>query len=114
MANLPLYTETNLIGNLVNSITSTDSSIQVRFYDKVTGAARIPDSKTKLFVLDKGTQTQPNQNYEIILCSSHSTASGITTLSTVTRGLAFSGNSYSSVSTNTKAHVSNAEVGCVS
>jgi hypothetical protein len=106
----PLRTESNLVGYLVSAITAAATSIQVVFRDKITGLQRTPLSTTRIFVIDKGTPVQPNQNYEIILCASHSTAAGVTTLATVTRGLAFSGTAVTAGTGN--AHVANAEVGC--
>jgi|GEM_PF-4262460 len=108
---VPQWAETNLIGYLDATASASASSITVKFYDKVTGAARTPHAKTKMFVIDKGTSTQPNQNYEIILCASHSTSAGVTTLASVTRGLAYSG---TSVAAGTgKIHSAGAEIGPV-
>ena len=107
------YTESNLIGTLYAPITSSATTIQVQFTDKVTGAARTPDATTKLFVVDKGSENAPNPNYEIILVGSHSTTSGITTLTGCTRGLAFTGYSLAAVTANQKAHTAGAVIGCV-
>lgn len=104
------FSETNLIGYLNSGISAADVTITVKFYDKITGAARVPDASTKMFVIDKGSSIAPNSNYEIILCGSHSTASGITTLATCTRGLAFTGSSLAAGTG--KGHVANAEIGC--
>lgn len=38
----PQYSETNLIGRLDRKATSTDTTIYVRFYDRITGDARTP------------------------------------------------------------------------
>jgi len=106
-------TESNLIGYLQNGITSTDTTIKVVFYDKVSGLARTPDATTLLFVLDKGSPQQPNPNYEIILASSHSTALGVTIITVATngRGLYFNGSSLTGNAANAKAHVASAEIG---
>lgn len=108
-----LYTETGLYGILQSSITSSATSIPVIFYDRKTGTQRTPQSNTLLFVIDKGTAQVPNKNYEIILCSSHSTngTTGVTTLTVSARGLPLYG---TSVSAGTgSAHVAGAEIGCV-
>lgn len=107
------YTESNLIGTLYAPITSSATSAQVQFTDKVTGAARTPDANTKLFVIDKGSENAPNPNYEIVLAASHSTTGGITTLTGLTRGLAFTGYSLAAVTANQKAHTAGAVIGCV-
>lgn len=108
----PLYSETNLIGYLTAGITSTASTITANFFDKVTGLARVPDAATLLFVIDKGSPTLPNPNYEIILATSHTTSgAGVTTITVAARGLAFSGASLAAGTG--KAHVANAEIGCV-
>lgn len=107
------YTESNLIGTLYAPITSSATSIQVQFVDKVTGQARTPSSTTKLFVIDKGSESAPNPNYEIVLASSHSTTSGITTLTGCTRGLDFLGYSLAAVTANQKTHAAGAVIGCV-
>jgi hypothetical protein len=96
---------------LVSAIGIPDSSIAVTFYNKVTSAQLTPDPKTKLFVIDKGSANQPNVNYEIVLCASHSTTNGVTTLTGVTRGLAWTGTSLAAGTG--KSHVANAEIGPV-
>lgn len=106
----PQYSETNLIGYLQAGITAAAASCTVKFYDKVTGLARIPVASTLLFVIDKGSPTQPNPNYEIILATSHSTTSGVTTITIAARGLAFTGTSLAAGTG--KSHVANAEIGC--
>lgn len=110
MANLQL-TETNLIGYLQSTLTASATSITAIFYDKITGLQRTPQATTLMFVIDKGTVFQPNTNYEIVLATSHSTVSGVTTLTGLTRGLSFSGNTL--VGGTGKAHVANAEIGTV-
>lgn len=107
----PQYTETALIGYLTQPISASDTTIYVQFFDKITGAARTPQSSTKLFVIDKGSETFPNSRYEIILAGSHSTAAGVTTLSSCTRGLAKYGTSVTGGTGN--QHVANAEIGPV-
>lgn len=106
-----LYSESNLIGYLNAGITASDTTITVKFYDKVTGIARTPQSTTKLFVIDKGSATLPNPNYEIVYAASgHSTSSGVTTMSGCVRGIALYG--YSLASGTGSSHQSSAEVGC--
>lgn len=68
--------ETDLIGTLVNSqLTATGLTAYVSFIDSKTGEARTPQSTTLEFTIDKD-----NERSETILCTSHSTSSGITTL----------------------------------
>lgn len=107
----PQYTESNLVGNLENSISTSATTITVTFLDRITGLQRTPLSSTKLFVIDKGTELYPNANYEIILAGNHSTVNGITTLTSCVRGLAFSGTSLAAGTG--KSHIANAEIGCV-
>lgn len=107
----PLYAESNLIGTLNSAISTSDTTITVTFIDRVSGEARAPLSTTKLFVIDKGTEQLPNPNYEFILAGSVSTVNGITTLSSCTRGLSFSGTSVSGGTGN--AHAASSEIGVV-
>ncbi len=107
----PQYTESNLVGNLEASISTSVTSILVTFFDRITGLQRTPLASTKLFVIDKGTELFPNSNYEIILAASHSTTNGVTTLTGCTRGIAFSGTSLAAGTG--KSHIANAEIGCV-
>lgn len=106
------YTESNLIGTLQETIGTDTSSCDIRFIDRVTGAAREPLATTKIFVFDKGSATAPNPNYEIVLAS-HTTTSNVTTLTSMVRGLEFSGISLASVTARKKQHLSGAEVGVV-
>lgn len=109
-----LNAESRLIGELAQAITASQSdNIQVRFRDRVTGAAREPDADTRLFIIDKGDEDNPNQKYEYIYSpNGHSTASGITTLANgVVRGLAYSGTALTGNASLTFSHQEGAEVG---
>lgn len=106
------YTESNLIGTLQETIGTDTSSCDIRFIDRVTGVAREPLATTKIFVFGKGSATAPNPNYEIVLAS-HTTTSNVTTLTSMVRGLEFSGISLASVTARKKQHLSGAEVGVV-
>jgi hypothetical protein len=106
-------TESNLYGYLEAGVSATATTITARFYDKVSGSTRTPQSTTKLFVIDKGTPTAPNSKYEVVLASSHSTdAEGLTTITVATngRGLYFYGSTLTGTGTG-QAHVSRAEIG---
>lgn len=107
------YTETNLVGYLNESVDTSDTTIYVRFYDRVTGDARTPLATTLMFVIDKGSSAQPSSAYEIILATSHSTTNGVTTLTGCVRGLAFSGTALTVNTSLRKNHVARAEVGTV-
>jgi len=107
------YTETNLVGYLNESVDTSDTTIYVRFYDRVTGDARTPLATTLMFVIDKGSSTQPSSAYEIILATSHSTTAGVTTLTGCVRGLEFSGVALTQNTSLRKNHVARAEVGTV-
>ena len=98
--------ETDLIGYLTADITSTATSITIRFVDAKTGAARTPNAATLLFMIDKG-----NSKAEIVLATSHTTASGVTTLATVTRGLTKA--NISLAAGTGLSHAEGAECGCV-
>lgn len=68
--------EETLAGVIVNSsLSTTGLSVQVQFRDTKTGAARTPQSTTLLFTIDKD-----NERFEIIQADSHSTSSGVTTI----------------------------------
>jgi hypothetical protein len=103
------YTESNLIGYLNSGIDTVNTTITVKFYDKISGVSRTPLATTLLFVIDKGSSAVPNSNYEIILAGSHSTLAGVTTMINCVRGLAFTGVSLAA-GTGT-SHVANAEIG---
>lgn len=109
----PQYTESNLVGTLTQSIDGAATTIYAAFTDRISGDVRQPQSSTKLFVIDKGTESFPNSNYELILASSSSydSATGITTLTGCTRGLAFYGTSTAGGTGN--PHTGGAEIGCV-
>lgn len=107
----PQYAESNLIGTLNSAISASDTTITATFTDKVSGVARSPQTNTKLYVIDKGSESLPNPNYELVLAGSVSTVSGVTTLSSCTRGIAFYGTSVAGGTGN--AHAASAEIGIV-
>lgn len=71
----PVLQETDLVGTLTAPLSTTGTSATAIFIDKKTGAARTPQSTTLYFTINKG-----NSKAEVIQCDSHSTASGVTTL----------------------------------
>ena len=72
----PQSSETTLVGRIVQqSVTSTSDTIYAQFEDKKTGVAREPQADTLVFTLSKD-----DENFEIILASSHSTSGGIRTV----------------------------------
>ena len=113
MATPLLSSESNLVGTLQIGIGTTTNTFTVIFKDKVTGNARTPQSTTKMFVIDKGSSTTPNPNYEIFY-GDHTTTLGVTTFTGVVRGLEFWGTDISTgVTARKKTHVAGAEVGVV-
>lgn len=108
----PQNTESNLVGNLTNSVDTVTTTIKATFADRISGSQRTPQSTTKLFVIDKGTELFPNSNYEIVLVGSHSTAAnGVTTMINCVRGLAYFGSSLAAGTG--QPHQGQAEIGCV-
>lgn len=82
-----LYGESGLVGNIVGTVQTSDTTIRAEMKDAQTGAARIPDAATKLFCI--GAKTK---KFELFLCASHSTdASGVTTFADCVRWLGKSG-----------------------
>lgn len=76
--------EEALVGNITNlGLTTTGLTCYAEFRDAKTGAARTPQATTLMFAIDKG-----NERFEIIQASSHSTASGITTITIAANGRA--------------------------
>jgi len=68
--------EEALKGTLVNAaLTTTGLTAYVQFRDSKTGEARTPQATTLLFTIDKD-----NERFEIIQADSHSTSSGVTTI----------------------------------
>lgn len=109
---MSFYTESNLVGNILTPITSTGATITFSAIDRITGLARVPQSTTNLWVLDKGTATNPNPNWELVYTpDTVTTTSGVTTLTNCVRGLAYYGSSLVAVTANQKAHIANAEIG---
>ncbi len=106
------YTESNLVGNILIPLTSTTSTITATFIDRITGLARAPQTTTNLFVIDKGTATNPNPNWELIYTpDAVTTTAGVTTLTNVVRGIGYYGTAITAVTANQKAHIANAEIG---
>lgn len=103
-----ILTETNLIGVLTSNLTSTGLSFTATFRDVVTGAARTPQATTLVFTLDKD-----NESSETILADSHSTSSGVTTVTINASGRALPKFGSGSGSGTGIAHNAGAEVGCV-
>ncbi len=82
--------EAKLGGVLLDSLSAeaSTSTIRIQFYDSDDPTTqRTPDSNTKKFAIDPENTQGKGKVTEYILCDSHSTTDGITTLSTVTRGL---------------------------
>jgi hypothetical protein len=78
----PQSSETTLVGRIVQqSVTSSSDTIYAQFEDKKTGVAREPQADTLVFTLSKD-----DENFEIILASSHSTSGGITTINVAKSG----------------------------
>ncbi len=110
-------TETDLFGTINQGLSpeASTASILTGFFEKITGASnveRTPNDLTKLFVINP--KNLGGQSSEIIKATSHTTASGITTLSTVIRGLALDGgyDEAGSVSA-AKEWPTGTEIGCV-
>ena len=100
--------ETNLVGTLVNSALSTTGlTLYVEFIDSKTGVARTPQSSTNVFVIEKDTE-----NFEMILADSHSTTSGVTTITINASGRALNEYEEGVGSATGLAHPIGAEVGC--
>ncbi len=106
------YTESNILGTLSAPITSTATTWTGVVKDRISGAQRDPQTTTVLWVIDKGSATSPNQNYEFVYGEPSSTG-GVTTWTNGIRGLGFYGSSLTSVSANRKTHNANAEIGPV-
>lgn len=107
----PQYTESNLSGTLNNSISTTSTTILCTLVDRITGLARVPQSNTKLWVIDKGTEAYPNRKYELILAGTVSTdVNNVTTLGTCIRGLPFFGTGLTATGIPYE-HVAGAEIG---
>lgn len=105
------YAESNLSGFLDGSISKTDDTVLCRITDRVTGLPRAPQSTTKLWVMDKGTEAYPNRKYELMLVGSVSTdVNNVTTLSSCVRGLPFFGTDLTSTGI-AYDHVAGAEIG---
>lgn len=107
--------ETNLGFRLASQLSTSATSFVVNFFDRVTGEARDPNSTNRvnlLVVVDKGSESSPNPNYETMLFSSMSAGSttGEWTITAV-RGLTVTGNDWSSATG--KIHQAGAEGGCV-
>ena len=91
------YTESNILGTLSAPITSTATTWTGVVKDRISGAQRDPQTTTVLWVIDKGSATSPNQNYEFVYGEPSSTG-GVTTWTNGIRGLGFYGSSLTTVS----------------
>lgn len=80
--------EAKLSGTLLNAVAKEllTTSMQFSFVNSDDGTARVPDPDTKLFEFDP-SNSQTGKKSEYILCESHSTTDGVTTLINVKRGL---------------------------
>ena len=103
-----IKTETNLQGTLVSTLSTTGLSVQVQFFDNKTGATRTPQSDTLLFTID-----QDNAQAETIKASSHSTVSGITTITIAANGRNIPKFGVAAGSGTGLSHVVGAAIGCV-
>lgn len=105
--------ESKLSGYLNEGVVSelSTTSIKCVFKDSDTLDAKTPQSDTLEFVIDP--QNTLKQGSEHILVSSHSTASGITTLATVTRGLTLTGYSVTGLATRAKRWAEGTPIACV-
>lgn len=110
MSNIPLkYTETNLVGTIVNiAVTDTATTIYATFKDSKTNVARTPDASTNLFVIDKNTE-----QFEMILSDSHATSGGVTTITVNSSGRALNEYLEGTGSGTGLPHAIGAEIGCV-
>lgn len=82
--------EAKLAGIILDNLSAEASttSIRVQFYEKDDRTtSRTPDAGTLKFTIDPENSQGGGRLTEFIRCASHSTTNGITTLSTVTRGL---------------------------
>lgn len=80
--------ESKLAGTLLDNLSAEAStaSIRISFFDSDDPTtSRTPDASTLKFCIDP--ENTQGKKSEWIRCASHSTSNGITTLSTVTRGL---------------------------
>lgn len=109
-------TETNLRCRLETGLSAdiTDDTVRLRFYDVITGEERNPLSTTKLIVMDKGSSSTPNPQYEIILLGTlASSTDGLFVYEDCQRGLAPSGSSLTANSDYVRKHIAGAEGGTV-
>jgi len=107
------YNESCIVGQLTAGISASASTITARLYDQITGLPRAPLTTTRLWVIDKGSPTEPTERYEIFYApNGGTTTDDITTFSSCVRGLAMSGVSLATGGLG-KAHVAQAEIGVV-
>lgn len=101
--------ETDLVGTLTAPLSTTGTSATAIFIDKKTGAAATPQSTTLYFTINKG-----NSRSETIQCDSHTTASGVTTLTiNGTTGRAVPKYGTGTGTTTGGSHDAGDEIGCV-
>ena len=88
-----LAIETNLGFTFERQAAAADTTLYLKFFNRVTGAATEPiaGNRTNLIVVaDKGSESSPNPNYEIIVLGTVGAASGgVSTCTSVTRGVTF-------------------------
>jgi len=108
--------ESNLGFRWVGRVNTTQTSGSVEFFDRVTGEAREPhvDNRTNLLVVaDKGTEDNPNSQYEIMLFGTVAAAvNGVSAITNISRNLSFNGIDFSDNSPG-KKHSAASEGGCV-
>jgi len=108
------HSEDNLIGKVTGGgISSAATTANISFTDRISGLPRIPDPKTRMFTIDKGSETVPNSRYETIYAlNGHTTTAGVTTITTgMIRGLSATGTALTGGAGS--PHADGAEVGCV-
>jgi len=106
-----IHQETNLAGTLVTSLASGSgdgSTFTVRFFDAKTKAAREPQSTTLDFIINRD-----NSRAERIKASSHSTASGVTTITIATNGRTIPLFGVGAGTTSGNSHRPGDSIGCV-
>ena len=86
--------ESNLGFTFDRQATAADTTLYLKFYNRVTGVATEPiaANRTNLIVVaDKGSEGSPNPNYEIIVLGTVGAASGgVSTCTSCVRGITFS------------------------
>lgn len=113
---LNVRVENNLSFRWTSRVNSTQTSGNVEFFDRVTGAFREPhaDNRTNLMVVaDKGSEDNPNPNYEIMIWGTVGAAvNGVSPISNILRNISFNGINFEANSPG-KQHAAKSEGGCV-